>query len=114
MDSSAREITEFSIVTNKPVSDIEGDRVWLITGEGRPRRFYLVAWFIADEAERWSGPRFGIRVFGEDGQFCDPMVELNSRDWFPDFKRSQGNFAFGLQRITNKRFVEGLEAAARA
>ena len=112
MPYSASEITELSVVTNKRVSEIQGDRIWLLTGEGQPRRFYLVAWFIADQAERGSGPRFDTRIFGKQGRFFSPMVELTSRDWFREFQRSQGNSAFGLQRIKDERFVRGLEAAA--
>ena len=37
------------------------------------------------------------------------MIELNDQDWFEEFKKSQGNFAFGLQRISDERFIRGLE-----
>ena len=112
MGRSASELVEFSVVTNKPVSNIEGDRVWLVTGEGRPRTFYLCAWFIADRVERNTDPEFGTCVAGTHGKFFHPMIELNNEQWFGEFQRSQGNFAFGLQPITDSRFIAGLESAA--
>src|SRR5207253_10871667 len=97
MGRSARELTQLSIVTDKPVSNIQGDRIWLLTGEGQPRTFFLVAWFIAEEIRSGAESGFGTCVSGKDGTIFRPMKELNSLDWFSDFKRSQGNFAFGLQ-----------------
>lgn len=112
MGSSAGELTELSVVTNKPVSNIKGDRIWLLTGEGHPRRFYLCAWFIADHVDRGDDSEFGTLIRGSEGKLFRPMRELTSEEWFPDLKRSQGNFAFGLQTISDSRFVRALEQVA--
>jgi hypothetical protein len=112
MGRSARELTELAVVTDKPVSSIQGDRIWLLTGEGQPRRFYLVAWFIADQIGSGADSGFGTCIAGQHGKFFRPIKELNSLEWFDDFKRSQGNFAFGLQPIKDERFVRGLQAVA--
>lgn len=100
-----------SIVTNKKVSDnVIGCRVWLLTGEGSPRTFMLHSYFIVDE-EPTASEEFQTELSGK-GRGFDPMRTLNDEEWFPDFKRTQGNFAFGFQRITEPRFIEGLEAIA--
>lgn len=56
--------------------------------------------------------RFHTRVLGSAGRLFSPMPVLDDEEWFPEFKRSQGNFAFGFQSITDARFVRGLETVA--
>jgi hypothetical protein len=105
-------VNSLAIVTDKKVADVIGDRVWLLTGEGSPRAFSLRSYFIVDHVESGAGARFETRLSGTVGKVFDPMVAVGSEDWFADFKRSQGNFAFGFQAITERRFINGLEAAA--
>ena len=102
----------FRVVTDKQVSDVRGNRVWLITGEGHPRTFFLHSHFIVDEIERGSDAGYNTKLSGRAGSAFEPMIELNTEDWFPDFKRSQGNFGFGFQPIKDFRFVKGLEMVA--
>jgi hypothetical protein len=110
MGLSVEKIDGLSIVTDKKVSDMQGHRVWLMTGEGRPRTFLLRSYFIVDRFEIGDG--YQTKLSGKDGRVFDPMLELNKEEWFDDFKRSQGNFAFGLQRIKDEEFIRGLEALA--
>jgi hypothetical protein len=54
-------VDPWAIVTNKPVRDeIIGSRVWLITGEGKPRTYFLRSWFFVDEVA--SGRQHGFRT----------------------------------------------------
>jgi hypothetical protein len=41
------------------------------------------------------------------------MIALNNEKRLEYFKRSQDNFAFGLQRIKNEQFIRGLEDVAK-
>jgi hypothetical protein len=111
MPYPATEVTEPGILTNKRVSrNAVGDRIWLLTGEGNPRRFFLRAVFTATDVESGEEHGFRTHIFGKKGKFFQPMIELTDEDWFQDLKRSQGNFAFGYQPITDLRFVRGLES----
>ena len=110
MGWTADEIEDFAIVTNKSTVDVIGDKIWLITGEGRPRKYSLVGWFIADSVGRSGDSAFGKRISGTQGTWFQPMPRFDGEEWFADFRRSQGNFAFGLQPINDQRFIRGLEA----
>jgi hypothetical protein len=101
-----------SIVTDKKVHDVEGSRVWLITGEGSPRQFLLRSCFVVDQVDEATRSKFKTKLSGHIGQVFEPMIPLNPEIWFKAFKRSQGNFAFGLQPINRREFVAGLERAA--
>lgn len=112
MGVDVRKVDPFAIVTNKPVTDdIIGSRVWLLTASGRPRIFLLRSFFIVDQVDA-NVARFQTKLSAASGKVFDPMIELNNEQWFRDLKKSQGNFAFGLQRIQEKRFVLGLEQLA--
>lgn len=112
MGYPASDVTELSIVTNRSASGAKGARVWLVTGEGQPRVFKLRGYFIVDQVGRSDHPDFKIEVSGSAGRLFKRMPDLNDLDWFADFKRSQGNFAFGFQPIKDPRFVKGLLAVA--
>jgi hypothetical protein len=101
-----------SIVTDKKVSDVRGSRVWLLTGKGSPRTFSLHSYFVVDDIQPGTEDGFQTRLAGA-GEGFDPMPTLNDEEWFDDFKRTLGNFAFGFQHITEPRFIEGLEAVAK-
>ncbi|MEO7733556.1 MAG: hypothetical protein ABIY55_21515 [Kofleriaceae bacterium] len=113
MGYPASEVKEPVIVTNKRVGeDAKGDRIWLITGEGRPRRYFLRGWFTVSEVVSGEDDGFRTQVSGSKAHFFRPMREISDEVWLPDFRRSQGNFAFGYQVIGQPRFVRGLEKAA--
>lgn len=113
MGYPASEVTAPVIVTNKRVSEgAIGSRIWLLTGKGRPRRFFLRGLFTITRVESGEDEGFRTRVWGTGERFFDHMIELTHEDWFEDFKRSQGNFAFGFQPITDDRFIRGLESVA--
>jgi hypothetical protein len=114
MGYSASEVVEPVILTNKRVSkDAAGDQIWLITGEGKPRKFFLRGVFTARTVEPGDEEGFRTRVMGVNERFFSPMIELKGA-WFEDLKRSQGNFAFGYQVVTDGHFIQGLEKAAES
>jgi hypothetical protein len=85
----ATDVEEPEIVTNKPVSGTAiGGRIWLLTGEGEPRHFFLRGVFTITEIGAGDERGFRRRVSGTDARFFTPMIELTNEEWLPDFKRS--------------------------
>jgi hypothetical protein len=102
------------IVTNKTVKkEIVGSRVWLITGEGKPRTFFLRSCFVVDQVVSGTEHGFKTKLLGKHCRTFDPMVGLSNQDWFDDLKRTQSNFNFGLQVIRDHNFVLGFERVGR-
>jgi hypothetical protein len=115
MGCSAAANREPYFLTNKRVSpDAIGTRVWLLTGEGRPRRYYLRGTFTIARLESGADEDFRTRVWGTDARYLSPMVDVTDADWFDAFRRSQGSFAFGYQAIADPRFVRALERTLQA
>lgn len=108
MGYPALDIENLAIYTKKPTDGAKGNRVWLIAGEGSPRKYYLRATFLIGAVEPSDKPVFTSRVTGTDGQLLDPMPALNSEPWFPGFVAEQGRFAFGFNRIKNITAIEAL------
>lgn len=104
---------DFGVVTNRGVGSAKiGDRVWLITGEGNPRKYFLAKWFYIDEFASGEDDGFKHAITGVEGQNFDPFVEIEQGEWFTQLKQDQGNFAFGFSRINTPGAVEALEAIA--
>jgi hypothetical protein len=119
MGCRADRVKGFRVSTSKSLSNIIGGRVWLITGEGKPRTYYLVGVFTAKTRTISKDPGFDWIIEGPTSSGTRlprrAWVRLNDEPWFPDFRKSQGNFGFGVQPIYNASLVAGLEAAlARA
>lgn len=114
MGYDALDVDKLAIYTKKPASGAIGSRVWLIAGEGSPRKYRLRATFLIGGIEPSDKPPFKSRVSGTDGQFLDPMPLLNSQPWFPAFVEEQGRFAFGFNPIKNADAEKGLRAVLRA
>lgn len=96
------------ICTNKQKPNVIGNKIWLFSGEGRPRRYFLSAVFIADRFFPVPDPNFYFRIDGEIGRRFAPPVEVTHFPWFHEMRRQQGNFAFGLNELDD-RFVAYLE-----
>ncbi|HEY4283314.1 MAG TPA: hypothetical protein VGM62_09630 [Chthoniobacterales bacterium] len=109
MGYPALKIHKLGIYTKKPVNGIKGSRVWIIAGEGSPRKYYLRATFLVGSVEPSDRIDFKSRVNGTDGQLLDPMPLLNAESWFPAFLERQGNFAFGFCPINDPAVIEALK-----
>src|SRR5213080_1431177 len=82
--------SDLSILTNKAAPrDVCGSTIWLITGAGKPRRFFLALKFVADEVRSGEDEGFRTRISGEHGRRFDPMVRLDGEPWFAEFKRQR-------------------------
>lgn len=114
MPYPADEVSELSVYSNKMVSDLPGDRIWLLTGSDRPRKFYLVSTFVVDEVDTSGREGFQLKASGTKGRIFKPFPRLDALPWFDELKRAQGNFAFGLQPITQPAVIAGLNGVAEA
>lgn len=110
MGYPALDIHNLAIYTKKPTDGTKGRRIWLIAGEGSPRKYYLRATFLIGSVEPSDKPAFKSRVTGTDGQLLDPMPLLNGEAWLPAFVEEQGRFAFGFNRIKNSAVIEALRS----
>lgn len=108
MGYPALNIHNLAIYTNKSTDGTEGSRVWLVAGEGSPRKYYLRATFLVGSVGLSDRAEFTSRVIGTDGQLLDPMPLLNGEPWLASFVEDQGRFAFGFNRINNSVVVEAL------
>jgi hypothetical protein len=79
LNENSAEESDFSIITNKPVRTLLGDRIWLITGEGRPRRYYLCETFIVDAIDRDQESVYTNIAKGTEGQRFLPMIQLDDQ-----------------------------------
>ena len=111
---------DFAVGTNKGlVRQLPGNKVWLICGQGRPRRYFLRHWFIVDEvgevSEAGEDGRDGLFRFdaqGRIGRWFQPPRRLDGLLWFHEFRRVQSNFSFGLNPIAAPFVVEFERLAA--
>jgi|GEM_PF-903435 len=104
--------SEFSIATSKSVPKLIGNRIWLIGGIGKPRKYYLCYYFRVDEIRPSNGDSyFKYNVIGQQGKVFNPAILLNDFRWFKDFLRSQQNFSLGLRKVRDT-FVDELEKLA--
>jgi hypothetical protein len=103
----------FGIYTTKPVGTVKpADRVWVVTSSGeRPKHYQLVQWFEVEEVEANMPAEENI-VSGSHGRFYSRAPRIDQEPWFTEFLKVMGNFGRGFSSISDKRFIEGLEAAA--
>lgn len=59
--------TSFSIATNKSVTNLPGNIIWLISGEERPRKYYLCSVFVVDEVGSLEADDFKNYAAGQQG-----------------------------------------------
>lgn len=115
MGHSAEEVDWFNIVTSKHLPAVIGSRVWLLTGDGKPRTYKLIGHFTPttmvpseDDDFKWriSGPpTSGVQIRHSR------WPVLNRLPWWSAFLKSQANFSLGLQPVTDAEYLEGLEEA---
>lgn len=102
----------FSIMTNKSVANLVGNKVWLISGEGKPRKYYLCEAFIVDEVgEGDKRSAFKYYASGEGIPFRPP-IPLSNLSWFKGFLADYQNFSLGLRDVREERYILELEQLA--
>ncbi len=98
----------FAIVTNKSVANLLGDRIWVVTGEGTPRKYFLYETLVVDSINRDERNEFQNTASGLIGQVFSPMIRIDEQPWFKTLRGTLGNFRFGLQVINNTKLIAGL------
>lgn len=101
------EPADFRILTNKPLSLLEalpGNTVWLIMGEGRPRRYSMQFVFVVAHIGECDERGFRWFAQGTEGHRFHPRPRLDGDPfdgdpWFPLFLRRQANFSLGLREL---------------
>lgn len=108
MGYPALDVNHLAVYTKKSTAGTVGSRIWLIAGEGSPRRYYLRASFLIKSFAASDRADFSTVLTGTDGQLLDPMPLLNVEPWMKDFVEGQGRFAFGFNQIKSPEAVAGL------
>lgn len=114
MGYPALDVDNLAIYTRKAATGAIGSRVWLIAGEGSPRKYYLRATFLIGGIGPSDKPDFINCVTGTDGQLFDPMPRIDTEPWFAAFREEQGRFAFGFNPVRNPAAERGLRTALSA
>ena len=105
-------VSPFSIVTDKPVSNLIGNKLWLISGEGKSREYFLCSVFVVDRVGEDKDSGYKNRAIGKRGAALRPPIQLDKSKWFGEFLRSQQNFRFGVSEIKDQSFITELERLA--
>jgi len=101
MGYSASDLTEPMVLTDKNTNHLISNVIWLISGEGKPRKdFYLAAVFQVTRIHENPSefPDFRYSVHGE-GTIFGETIRLNDEPWFNNFKSRMQNFRFGLLKL---------------
>lgn len=105
--------TDFGIVTNKLPRLRLGDKVWLITRKGGPRRRYsLCETFVVARLESQPTGKFKFRASGSEGRSFRPPRKIGREPWLEELLTITGNFRYGLQLIKSRSVVKALERIA--
>lgn len=103
-----------SAYTKKKVPrDVIGGRLWILTGIGSPRQYYIKTWFIIEYLDVDPERKLTTCIGGFKGRSYEPMILISKdEEWFEPFFESQGHFAFGFNSIKESATIEGLEKLA--
>jgi hypothetical protein len=103
----------FGIVGNKRSGLRVGDIVWLVTGEGKLRQYFLSETFVVENIRSQNSGQFKYRVSGTDGKALYPR-KIDKPSWFREMLKITGNFRYGLQPIKNESIIEGLQRVSQS
>lgn len=96
-----------NIETNKSVRMVaKGDRVWLIRGDGEPRRYALAVTFIVDRVVLTGE---GNQVWGSGEKWFERAVPIDKEAaWFQSLLETSANFSLGFLKVANPEILNGL------
>jgi hypothetical protein len=100
----------FSILTNKSLNPTKGDIVWLVVGEGKPRRYSLGSRFVVEGRHTGGGGRFKYEIFGLKGRDFVPLSLIDTLPWFQELFTKTAHFSTCLQVIRSANIINGLES----
>lgn len=111
MGYSLNTVKDFIAFTNRNVSDENiGSKVWLITGEGKPKEYFLKMYFIIEEIKSGAEKNFKTKLIGKNanGKILPTMKQIDNLSWFNDFRKQMANFR-GFAEIKHQMFIDELE-----
>lgn len=96
---------QFSILTSKDTSKLEGHTVWLIKGtyEGNKKRksYYLRSKFKVEDFD--INPGDDNYAYSNEGEDYQEQICLNKHEpWFSAFRHRMANFSLGLQKLSDE------------
>lgn len=97
----------FVITARKFIRHLLGQQVWLVSGQGKPRRYQLEYTFRVDEVIEGTPNR----AIGTTGKRCVPPIPLSGNPWFDQFVLDQQRFSLGVREIQPEALVH-LQAIA--
>lgn len=102
---------ENGFYTDKQAEYAKGARVWMVTGTGHPREYFLCGCFRLERIEDGAEEGFQSLLSGYGVTLPSHLrPSLNHEAWFPDFLNRVGHFGLGFQRISDEHvaaaFVE--------
>ena len=76
------------VLTKKTTDGVHGCTVWLISGEGTPKRYFLEYYFVVDQVSETTtdDPDFNFVVRGKRGKTVRPRVALDEYAWFQELR----------------------------
>lgn len=109
MGYSLDTVTDFNAYTDRKVKDenIES-KVWLLTGEGKPKEFFLKMYFIIDDIKSGLEKEFKTKLIGREGKILKSMIRIDNLPWFEGFKKQMAYFV-GFAEIRHKKYIDELE-----
>jgi hypothetical protein len=95
---------DFTIHTSKSVDGLHGCTIWLISGEGSPKKYFIGCYFVVDETGDHPSDKPGFKHWasGKQGQKLRPPIPLDGFPWFHDLRASLFEFGAGLSDIQPK------------
>lgn len=93
-------------VLNKAV----GNTVWVVQGipDGKKTAFSLCGAYVADRVDVEDSSSNLHVISGQRVKEFVPPVPLNGLDWFPSLLKSQSNFSFGFNRLSDEAVIQAL------
>lgn len=112
MGTEFSELSGLDCVTNKRGKALpsEGDLVYLIGRKTGDERFFLYGAFCVSTVRKADDPDFETLITGTHGFLYKRAKVLDEFPWFPQFKREQGNFGLGTNRVSKPERVAQLHA----
>lgn len=109
MGYSLNTVKDFIAFVNRKVNDENiGSKVWLITGEGKPKEYFLKMYFIIDDIKSGVVKNFKTKLLGSEGKILPSMKRIDDLAWFDEFRKQMANFR-GFAEIKHQKYIDELE-----
>lgn len=109
MDYSLDTVKDFIAFANRKVNDENiGSKVWLITGEGNPKEYFIKMYFVIEDIKSGVEKNFKTKLIGSEGKILKTMIRIDNLPWFEGFKKQMAYFV-GFAEIRDQKYIDELE-----